>query len=83
MSEIVCVVCCSEPGSPRLAIHTPHLTNSKILRLQFNSDTELEDWIAHLTSGILSYYIMQPLFLLNYHLQINIINVIFSDLPNE
>ncbi|XP_014203430.1 tectonin beta-propeller repeat-containing protein [Copidosoma floridanum] len=50
ISEIVCVVCCSEPGSPRLAIYTPRLNKSKILRLQFGSDAELEDWIAHLTS---------------------------------
>ncbi|XP_008548798.1 tectonin beta-propeller repeat-containing protein isoform X1 [Microplitis demolitor] len=50
VTEIVCVVCCSEPGSPRLAIHTPRLPKSKVLRLQFASDTELEDWISHITS---------------------------------
>ncbi|KAJ8680209.1 hypothetical protein QAD02_015996 [Eretmocerus hayati] len=50
ISEVVCVVCCSEPGNPRLAVHTPRLNHSKVLRLQFSSDTELEDWIAHLTS---------------------------------
>lgn len=50
VSEIVCVVCCSEPGSPRLAIHTPRLPRSKVLRLQFASDTEMEDWMGHITS---------------------------------
>lgn len=65
ISEVVCVVCCSEPGSPRLAIYTPRLTNCKILRLQFGSDTELEDWIAHLTSGtffLLFYFV----YIINY-----------------
>ncbi|XP_015595651.1 tectonin beta-propeller repeat-containing protein [Cephus cinctus] len=50
ISEIVCVVCCSEPGSPRLAIHTPRLSRCKVVRLQFASDTEMEDWMANLTS---------------------------------
>ncbi|XP_043272116.1 tectonin beta-propeller repeat-containing protein isoform X2 [Venturia canescens] len=50
ISEIVCVVCCSEPGNPRLAIHTPRLPRSKVLRLQFASDTEMEDWMGHITS---------------------------------
>jgi len=51
VSEITCVVCCSEPGNPRIAIHTPKLNRSKVIRLQFASDTEMEDWLAHLTSG--------------------------------
>lgn len=51
VSEITCVVCCSEPGNPRIAVYTPKLNRSKILRLQFASDTEMEDWLAHLTSG--------------------------------
>ncbi|XP_076684983.1 tectonin beta-propeller repeat-containing peroxin 23 isoform X2 [Andrena cerasifolii] len=50
ISEVTCVVCCSEPGSPRIAIHTPKLSRSKVLRLQFSSDTEMEDWLSHLTS---------------------------------
>jgi hypothetical protein len=29
----------------------PKLNRSKVLRLQFASDTEMEDWLAHLTSG--------------------------------
>lgn len=48
----MCVVCCSEPGNPRIAIHTPRLTRAKIHRLQFSTDSEMEDWLAHLTSGI-------------------------------
>lgn len=51
VSEIVCVACCSEPGNQRLAIYTPRLSRSKILRLQFTGDTEMEDWLEHLTSG--------------------------------
>ncbi|OAD62069.1 Tectonin beta-propeller repeat-containing protein [Eufriesea mexicana] len=50
VSEIMCAVCCSEPGNPRIAIHTPRMPRSKVLRLQFSSDTEMEDWLAHLTS---------------------------------
>ncbi|TGZ54256.1 Tectonin beta-propeller repeat-containing protein [Temnothorax longispinosus] len=50
VSEITCVVCCSEPGNPRIAVHTPKLSRSKVIRLQFASDTEMEDWLAHLTS---------------------------------
>ncbi|XP_011297277.1 tectonin beta-propeller repeat-containing protein [Fopius arisanus] len=50
VSEIVAVISCSEPGAPRLAIHTPRLPKSKVLRLQFSSDTEMEDWLGHLTS---------------------------------
>ncbi|XP_011065676.1 PREDICTED: tectonin beta-propeller repeat-containing protein [Acromyrmex echinatior] len=50
VSEITCVVCCSEPGNPRVAVHTPKLSRSKVIRLQFASDTEMEDWLAHLTS---------------------------------
>ncbi|XP_033340443.1 tectonin beta-propeller repeat-containing peroxin 23 isoform X2 [Megalopta genalis] len=50
ISEIMCAVCCSEPGSPRIAIHTPRLARLKVLRLQFFSDTDMEDWLNHLTS---------------------------------
>lgn len=51
ISEITCVVCCSEPGNPRIAVYTPKLRRSKVIRLQFASDTEMEDWLAHLTLG--------------------------------
>ncbi|KAK0160372.1 hypothetical protein PV328_007788 [Microctonus aethiopoides] len=50
VSEIACVVCCSEPASPKLAIHTPSFSKSKVLRLQFSTDTEMEDWMNHITS---------------------------------
>lgn len=52
LSAITCVQCCSEPGLPRLAIHAnlriPN--NSSPVRLQFASDSEMEDWLSHLTS---------------------------------
>lgn len=51
LSEITCVMSCSEPGSPRLAIHAPRLPlGSSPIKLQFIGDTDLEDWLAHLTS---------------------------------
>lgn len=51
LSEITCVICCSEPGTPRLAIHAPRLPHgSSPIKLQFNGDTDLEDWLSHLTS---------------------------------
>lgn len=52
LSEITCVVCCSEPSKPRIAIHTPKLTKgSSPCKLQFSGDTDMEDWMANLTSG--------------------------------
>ncbi|KXJ78881.1 hypothetical protein RP20_CCG003236 [Aedes albopictus] len=51
LSEITCVMCCSEPGSPRLAIHAPRLPpGSSPIKIQFSGDTDLEDWLSHLTS---------------------------------
>lgn len=50
LSEVTCVVCCSEPGNPRLAIHTPNLSQQP-LKLQFAGDTDMEEWMANLTSG--------------------------------
>lgn len=50
LSEVTCVVCCSEPGNPRLAVHAPRLAKQP-LRLQFSGDTDMEDWMANLTSG--------------------------------
>lgn len=51
LADIRCVLACSEPGMPRLAIHAPRLPNgSSPLRLQFTGDTDLEDWLSHLTS---------------------------------
>lgn len=52
LSEITCVICCSEPSKPRIAIHTPKLTKgSSPFKLQFSGDTDMEDWMANLTSG--------------------------------
>uniref|UniRef100_A0A1B0GNN2 Tectonin beta-propeller repeat-containing protein n=1 Tax=Phlebotomus papatasi TaxID=29031 RepID=A0A1B0GNN2_PHLPP len=51
LSEITCVMCQSEPGCPRLAIHAPRLPlGSALIRLQFSGDTDMEDWLSHLTS---------------------------------
>ena len=51
LSEITCVMTCSEPGHPRLAIHAPRLpVGLSPLKLQFSGDSELEDWLSHLTS---------------------------------
>ncbi|KAK4880363.1 hypothetical protein RN001_008509 [Aquatica leii] len=49
VTDITCVQCCSEPGSPRLAIHTPHVPPYSI-KLQFSGDSQLEEWLAHFTS---------------------------------
>jgi len=52
LSEITCVICCSEPSKPRIAIHTPKLTKgSSPFKLQFSGYTDMEDWMANLTSG--------------------------------
>jgi len=52
LSEITCVICCSEPSKPRIAIHTPKLTKGSLpFKLQFSGDTDMEDWMANLTSG--------------------------------
>lgn len=51
LNEITCVMCCSEPGSPRLALYAPRLSvESSTLKLQFATDDEMEDWLSHLTS---------------------------------
>lgn len=47
LSDIKCVACCSEPGNSRLALYTSRMAT---VRLQFPSDNEMEDWLAHLTS---------------------------------
>ncbi|XP_017786159.1 PREDICTED: tectonin beta-propeller repeat-containing protein [Nicrophorus vespilloides] len=49
MNEVTCVQCCSDPGSPRLSIHTPNIT-PPVIRLQFSSDTMLEEWQRHLST---------------------------------
>lgn len=51
LSEITSVMSCSEPGHPRLAIHAPRLpVGLTPLKLQFSGDSDLEDWLSHLTS---------------------------------
>ena len=51
LSEITSVMTCSEPGHPRLAIHAPRLpVGLSPLKLQFSGDSDLEDWISHLSS---------------------------------
>lgn len=51
LSEITCIQCCSEPGSPRISIHAPRLPiGCSPIKLMFAGDTEMEDWISHLTS---------------------------------
>jgi len=51
LSDITCVQCCSEAGAPRIAIHAPHLpVNCSPVKLQFSSDSEMEDWLSHLSS---------------------------------
>lgn len=49
LSDITCVQMNSEPGGPRLAIHTPR-NYPAIVILQFSSDTLLEEWQTHLVS---------------------------------
>jgi tectonin beta-propeller repeat-containing protein 1 len=44
-------MCCSEPGLPRIAIHAPRLPlGSSPIKVQFAGDTDMEDWMSHLTS---------------------------------
>lgn len=51
LSEVTAVMCVSEPGAPRLAIHSPRLGGtSAVIKLQFSGDTDMEDWLSHLTS---------------------------------
>lgn len=50
LSEISIVSCCSEPGSPRLALYAPRLSSAYApLKLQFPTDAELEDWLSQLS----------------------------------
>ncbi|XP_046681571.1 tectonin beta-propeller repeat-containing protein-like [Homalodisca vitripennis] len=52
LGEVVCVSSCSEPGNPRLAVHTLRsaATRTAPLRLQFCGDVDHDDWLANLTS---------------------------------
>ncbi|XP_014281223.1 tectonin beta-propeller repeat-containing protein [Halyomorpha halys] len=51
LSEVTCIVCTSEPGSPRLSIHTLNSVAGSLspLRIQFSGDLDLDDWLSHLT----------------------------------
>lgn len=49
LSDITCVQCTSEPGNPRLSLHTPHSIPERV-QLQFSSDTEMEEWQNHLAT---------------------------------
>lgn len=51
LNEITCVMCCSEPGNPRIALYAPRLpAENSPMKLQFANDDEMEDWLSHLTS---------------------------------
>lgn len=51
LSDIMCVVCCSEPNAPRMMIFAPRLpAGSSQIKFQFSSESELEDWLSHLQS---------------------------------
>lgn len=43
------VASCSEPNIPRLVIHMPKMAVHYV-KFQFSSESELEDWLSHLTS---------------------------------
>lgn len=45
--DISCVICCSEPGRPRIAIYAERI--STVLKIQFASDIDMEDWLSYLT----------------------------------
>ncbi|CAH1183527.1 unnamed protein product [Phaedon cochleariae] len=49
LSDITCVQLCSDPGNPRLAVHLPR-HRTPIIKLQFSSDSLLEEWQAHFAS---------------------------------
>lgn len=51
LNEITCVMCCSEPSHPRIALYAPRRsTEFSPLKLEFSNDDEMEDWLSHLTS---------------------------------
>lgn len=51
--DITAVMNCSEPGSPRIAVHSVLSTSSGVtpLRIHFSGDVDLDDWMGNLTSG--------------------------------
>lgn len=51
LSDITCIICCSEPAHPRIALYAPRLTpNTAPIKLQFTNDSEMEEWLSHLTT---------------------------------
>lgn len=51
LSDIMCVMCCSEPGAPRIGLYAPRLpSDASPIKLQFPNQSEMEDWLSHLTS---------------------------------
>ncbi|XP_060517887.1 tectonin beta-propeller repeat-containing protein isoform X2 [Cylas formicarius] len=46
LADVTCVQLSSEPGSPRLSVHTPR-NYPAIVVLQFTSDAVLEEWQTH------------------------------------
>ncbi|XP_076270197.1 tectonin beta-propeller repeat-containing peroxin 23 isoform X2 [Rhynchophorus ferrugineus] len=46
LSDITCVELSSEPGNPRLSLHTPR-NYPAVVVLQFSSDTLAEEWQSH------------------------------------
>lgn len=49
LSDITCVQCTSEPGSPRLSLYTPD-DAPEVVHFSFSSDTEMEEWQNHLST---------------------------------
>lgn len=51
LSDIMCVMNCSEPGTPRIGLYAPRLPSDvSPIKLQFPNHSEMEDWLNHLTS---------------------------------
>ncbi|XP_026483040.1 tectonin beta-propeller repeat-containing protein-like [Ctenocephalides felis] len=59
LSDVCCVWCCSEAGSPRIALQAPRSLGHGApsnkhspppVVLQFSGDADMEDWLAYLTS---------------------------------
>ncbi|XP_066251035.1 tectonin beta-propeller repeat-containing protein isoform X2 [Euwallacea similis] len=49
LSDITCIQLSSEPGSPRISIHTPR-NSPAVVVIQFLSDVLLDEWQTHLAT---------------------------------
>ncbi|XP_066141762.1 tectonin beta-propeller repeat-containing protein isoform X2 [Euwallacea fornicatus] len=49
LSDITCIQLSSEPGSPRISIHTPR-NSPAVVFIQFSSDVLLDEWQTHLAT---------------------------------